>query len=43
MAASGLSGLIYLGGGYFRKGLYHEDKTNVNIAQTNFVRFIFPI
>ena len=39
----GLSGLIYLDGGYFQEGLFREDKNNVNIAQTNSVKFIFSI
>ena len=40
---SGLSALICLGGGYFRKRLFSEDESNVNITQTNFMRFIFSI
>ena len=41
MPVSGLSGLICLGGGIF--GLFRGDKNNVNITQTNFMRFIFLI
>ena len=34
MLVSGLNRLICLCGGYFREGLFREDKNNVNIAQT---------
>ena len=40
---TGLSGLIWLGGWYFRESLFRDDKNNVNITQTNFMRFIFSI
>ena len=29
--------------GDFSESLFREDKNNVNIAQTNFMRFIFSI
>ena len=37
---SGLSGLIYLGGGYFRKRLFRDDESKVNITETDFMWFI---
>ena len=43
MPVSGLNGLIYLGGGYFRESLFREEKNNVNITQTNFMKLIFSI
>ena len=31
MLVSGLSRLIYLGGGFFQESLFREDKNNVNM------------
>ena len=43
MPVSGLSGWANMPGrwGYFQERLFREDKNNENIAQTNFMRFIF--